>query len=138
MSKRLLPVLVLLLTAALAACGDDDGGQATDDGGTSTGGTGPQGSGPPADVTCDYPADQVPAAKKVDPPPSSPSVGGEVVATVDTPGLHVKLPFVQDVISFDRRLLNVELPGEEVILGDQRRLIVDSFSKVMDQAEALL
>jgi membrane protease subunit HflC len=32
------------------------------------------------------------------------------------------------VISFDNRLLAVELPGEEVILGDQRRLIVDSFT----------
>jgi modulator of FtsH protease HflC len=53
---------------------------------------------------------------------------GRVVDTIDTPGLHTKLPFVQDVISFDRRLLNVELPGEEVILGDQRRLIVDSFT----------
>ena len=45
---------------------------------------------------------------------------------IDQPGLHVKLPVVQNVISFDRRLLAVELPGEEVILGDQRRLIVDS------------
>ena len=53
---------------------------------------------------------------------------GQVVNTIETPGLHAKLPFVQDVISFDRRLLNVELPGEEVILGDQRRLIVDSFT----------
>lgn len=53
---------------------------------------------------------------------------GQVVNTIETPGLHAKLPFVQDVISFDRRLLNVELPGEEVILGDQRRLIVDTFT----------
>ena len=53
---------------------------------------------------------------------------GQVVNTIDTPGLHVKLPFVQDVIRFDRRMLNVELPGEEVLLGDQRRLIVDSFT----------
>lgn len=53
---------------------------------------------------------------------------GEVVRPIDQPGLHAKIPFVQDVISFDRRLLNVELPGEEVILGDQRRLIVDSFT----------
>ena len=51
---------------------------------------------------------------------------GEVVRPIDQPGLHVKLPVVQNVISFDRRLLAVELPGEEVILGDQRRLIVDS------------
>ena len=53
---------------------------------------------------------------------------GEVKAAIDTPGLHVKLPFVQDVISFDRRLLNQEVASEEVILGDQRRLIVDSFT----------
>ncbi len=36
---------------------------------------------------------------------------------------------MQTVISFDRRLLDYELPAEEVILGDQRRLIVDSFTR---------
>src|SRR6185312_6425134 len=51
-----------------------------------------------------------------------------VVNVIEKPGLHVKTPFVQSVIPFDRRLLSVELPGEEVILGDQRRLIVDSFA----------
>jgi len=51
---------------------------------------------------------------------------GDVVRTVETPGLHAKLPLVQNVILLDKRLLTVELPGEEVILGDQRRLIVDS------------
>jgi membrane protease subunit HflC len=53
---------------------------------------------------------------------------GEVVRSIDDPGLYVKLPLIQSVISFDKRLLAVELPGEEVILGDQRRLIVDSFT----------
>ena len=52
---------------------------------------------------------------------------GDPVRVITQPGLHVKKPFVQDVIPFDKRLLDVELPGEEVILGDQRRLIVDSF-----------
>ena len=78
MSKRLLPVLLLLATAALAGCGDDDSG---DD--SANGHLGriadehldrrrtPQGSADPADVSCDYPADgQIPAAKEVDPPPS--------------------------------------------------------------------
>jgi membrane protease subunit HflC len=51
---------------------------------------------------------------------------GEVVRPIDQPGLHAKLPIVQNIITFDRRLMAVELPGEEVILGDQRRLIVDS------------
>ena len=53
---------------------------------------------------------------------------GRPVRVIPEPGLHAKLPFVQTVISFDRRLLNQELPSEEVILGDQRRLIVDSFT----------
>jgi membrane protease subunit HflC len=52
---------------------------------------------------------------------------GAPVRMITEPGLHAKSP-IQTVISFDRRLLNVELPGEEVILGDQRRLIVDSFT----------
>jgi membrane protease subunit HflC len=43
--------------------------------------------------------------------------------------LHWKVPFIQSVISFDRRLLDFDAPGEEVILGDQRRLIVDSFTR---------
>jgi len=47
---------------------------------------------------------------------------------ISDPGLHTKLPFVQTVISFDRRLLLLETSGQEVILGDQRRLIVDSFT----------
>jgi membrane protease subunit HflC len=53
---------------------------------------------------------------------------GRPVRVISEPGLHAKLPFIQTVISFDRRLLNLELSGEEVILGDQRRLIVDSFT----------
>lgn len=52
---------------------------------------------------------------------------GNPVRVVTDAGLHVKKPFVQTVIRFDKRLLPIELPGEEVILADQRRLIVDSF-----------
>lgn len=53
---------------------------------------------------------------------------GEPVRTIDKPGLYFKYPLIQNVISFDRRILAIELPGEEVILGDQRRLIVDSYT----------
>lgn len=51
---------------------------------------------------------------------------GKVVRPIDQPGLHMKVPLIQNVIEFERRLMAVELPGAEVILGDQRRLIVDS------------
>jgi len=53
---------------------------------------------------------------------------GQPVRVITQPGLHTKTPFVQTVISFDKRLLNLELPGDQVILGDQRRLVVDSFT----------
>jgi membrane protease subunit HflC len=51
---------------------------------------------------------------------------GEPMQVIETPGLHVKLPFA---IPFDRRLLDYNSSSEEVILGDQRRLIVDSFTR---------
>lgn len=54
---------------------------------------------------------------------------GQPVRVVSTPGIHAKLPFLQTVIPFDRRLLEFDVPAEEVILGDQRRLIVDSFTR---------
>jgi membrane protease subunit HflC len=54
---------------------------------------------------------------------------GEPIRVISKPGLHAKLPLVQNVIVFDRRLLDYELPSEEVILADQRRLIVDSFTR---------
>ncbi len=54
---------------------------------------------------------------------------GQPRGVISVPGLHLKVPFVQTVISFDRRLLDYETPGEEVILSDQRRLIIDSFAR---------
>ncbi|WP_043828977.1 protease modulator HflC [Muricoccus aerilatus] len=54
---------------------------------------------------------------------------GQPVRVIQTPGLHMKVPFIQSVIALDRRLLDFEGPGEELILGDQRRLIVDSFTR---------
>ena len=54
---------------------------------------------------------------------------GEPRRVLTEPGLHVKIPLLETAISFDRRLLDYELPPEEVILGDQRRLIVDSFTR---------
>jgi len=53
---------------------------------------------------------------------------GEIVRPIEKPGLHAKIPFIQNVVPFDRRLLMVDLPNEEVILGDQRRLIADTFT----------
>lgn len=54
---------------------------------------------------------------------------GQPIRVIKQPGLHAKLPFIQSVISFDNRLLDYEGPPEELILGDQRRLIVDTFTR---------
>ncbi|WP_439580600.1 protease modulator HflC [Elioraea sp.] len=54
---------------------------------------------------------------------------GKPVRVITEPGLHAKIPFIQNTISFDRRLLDYEGSGEEVILADQRRLIVDTFTR---------
>ncbi len=54
---------------------------------------------------------------------------GEPIPHIYGPGLHTKIPLIQNVIRFDSRLLDYEVPSEEVILGDQRRLIVDSFTR---------
>jgi membrane protease subunit HflC len=54
---------------------------------------------------------------------------GQPIRVITEPGLQAKIPFIQSVISFDRRLLDYDASGEEVILGDQRRLIVDSFTR---------
>ncbi len=54
---------------------------------------------------------------------------GEPKRMITEPGLHFKIPLIQTLISFDRRLLDYEIPAEEVILGDQRRVIVDSFTR---------
>ncbi|HYF07182.1 MAG TPA: protease modulator HflC [Acetobacteraceae bacterium] len=54
---------------------------------------------------------------------------GQPIRVIREPGLQTKIPFIQSVIAFDRRLLDFDGASEEVILGDQRRLIVDSFTR---------
>ncbi len=56
---------------------------------------------------------------------------GQPIRLIRGPGLHAKVPFMQTAILFDRRLLDYDMPGEEVILGDQRRLIVDAFARFL-------
>jgi membrane protease subunit HflC len=54
---------------------------------------------------------------------------GEFKRAVRDPGLHVKLPLVQNVVYYDRRVLDIEPPTEEVIASDQKRLVVDSYAR---------
>jgi membrane protease subunit HflC len=45
------------------------------------------------------------------------------------PGLHFKVPLIDNVVYFDRRILDLDLPAQEVIASDQKRLVVDSFAR---------
>jgi len=54
---------------------------------------------------------------------------GDPVAQYTEPGLKFKTPFVQDVVTFDKRVLNIETPPVEVILADQKRLMVETFAR---------
>ncbi len=52
---------------------------------------------------------------------------GEPKRVITTPGLQVKVPFIQDVIYFDKKILPVDGAAAEVIASDQKRLVVDAF-----------
>jgi len=54
---------------------------------------------------------------------------GEPRQVISQPGLKFKIPFIQDAIFFDRRMLNLDPQPEEMILSDQKRIIVDSFAR---------
>ena len=52
---------------------------------------------------------------------------GEPKRVVTVPGMHAKIPFIQEVIYIDRRILAYDAPAEEVIASDQKRLVVDAY-----------
>ena len=54
---------------------------------------------------------------------------GNPVRVVTEPGLHIKVPFVQQVEYFDRRVLDFDGGSVELVLGDQKRLVVDTFTR---------
>ena len=52
---------------------------------------------------------------------------GDPIRVINKPGLKVKLPLIQNVIFYDTRVLDFDADVEEVILSDQKRLLVDAF-----------
>ena len=54
---------------------------------------------------------------------------GRPVRLVKEPGLKMKVPFIQKVVFYDARLLNLDPPAQEVVLNDKKRLDVDSFTR---------
>jgi len=54
---------------------------------------------------------------------------GEVRGVIPNPGLKMKWPFIENVIFYENRLLDFEPPPEEVIVSDQKRLVVDTYTR---------
>ena len=54
---------------------------------------------------------------------------GDPKKVISKPGLQVKIPFIQNVVYLDRRILSLDPAPEEVIASDQKRLIVDAYAR---------
>ena len=54
---------------------------------------------------------------------------GDPKKVISKPGLQVKIPFIQNVVFLDRRILSLDPAPEEVIASDQKRLIVDAYAR---------
>ncbi|WPX98816.1 Modulator of FtsH protease HflC [Candidatus Megaera polyxenophila] len=54
---------------------------------------------------------------------------GEAVRVIETPGLNIKIPFIQNVQFFDKRVLDVKAEAKELTASDEKRVIVDAFAK---------
>ena len=54
---------------------------------------------------------------------------GDPKRVIAEPGLQVKIPFIQNVVFLDRRILSLDPAPEEVIASDQKRLIVDPYAR---------
>ena len=48
---------------------------------------------------------------------------------IENPGIYFKVPFIENVVTIDKRILDLELPQQEVIAADQKRLVVDAFTR---------
>ena len=52
---------------------------------------------------------------------------GEPVKVITKPGLQTKIPFVENVVILDNRILDLETPQQEVLASDNQRILVDAF-----------
>ncbi|MGY8958529.1 MAG: SPFH domain-containing protein, partial [Alphaproteobacteria bacterium] len=54
---------------------------------------------------------------------------GEPKRVIQEPGLHFKKPFLEDVLFYDARILDLDPPAFEVLLEDRKRINVDAFAR---------
>lgn len=54
---------------------------------------------------------------------------GKLIKVIKEPGLYVKIPFLQNVMNYDNRILDFDLEAIPATLGDQKRLLVNTFAR---------
>jgi membrane protease subunit HflC len=54
---------------------------------------------------------------------------GEPIRVINTPGIKFKIPFLQNSVIFDKRIIDLVISEQEVIASDQKRLIINAFAK---------
>ncbi len=54
---------------------------------------------------------------------------GKPSRVIKEPGLNWLIPFVQSVVLFDKRNINLDAAPKEILLGDQKRIVVDTFAR---------
>ena len=54
---------------------------------------------------------------------------GDPKRIISKPGLNFKIPFIQNVVFIENRILDIDAPAAEVIASDQKRLVVDAYIK---------
>lgn len=54
---------------------------------------------------------------------------GKLIRVIKDPGLYVKIPFLQNIQSYDNRILDFDLASIPATLADQKRLLVDTFAR---------
>ncbi len=54
---------------------------------------------------------------------------GKYVKTVDEPGLHLKIPFVQSINRFDDRVLEYDADAKPIITSDKKHLVIDNYAR---------
>ena len=53
---------------------------------------------------------------------------GEIVRIVEQPGLNFKIPFIQNVVYLEDRVLNYDIQPRDVLTSDQKRLVIDNYA----------
>ncbi len=54
---------------------------------------------------------------------------GRLIKVIKEPGLYFKIPFIQNIQSYDKRILDFDLSAIPATLADQKRLLVDTFAR---------